>query len=570
MASGRTTTRSALSHFLQYFFPARVQTPQKRVTQSVRVLPTMYSSFPIFTSLFFQASSCHVITKRTPVCSNIPAPQIEGKEILSVTTQEYHNRTVPGGPLFPGPPVTVSVCEVNVTLTHPGVNDTVMVQVWLPLEGYNGRFVSLGGGGFAPGQDASGLAPVAAQGYATASTDGGLGYDALSGRSWAFKADGSTNIEFLRNLATRSPHDVVTVGKAVTASYYGQKPEYSYWSGCSTGGRQGMEAAQQYPELFDGILAGAPAIYFDEFVPTMFWPQVAMKDAGTFPSVCELNAVTNAAIASCDGIDGVKDGVITDLSKCKFDPFTAVGSKVQCDGKEVTITHTVATVVKNIWDGPITTDGKKIWDGLSIPTPLEALSNSTLVNGTRIGNPFSIVVSWIQDFIKADINFDLSTVDQADFAEIEAESIAKFSQVIRSSKTDLSTLQSSGTKLLHWHGEADQLIPSSDSSKYRDEVEKVMGGNAKVNEYYRLFFAPGVDHCGAGSTPGAIPTDALGVLRSWAENGTAPEIVPAKTPDFLPTQFTRKLCVYPLVAEYRGYGDTSVAESFDCVGNSSY
>ncbi|CAG8983245.1 hypothetical protein HYALB_00002681 [Hymenoscyphus albidus] len=492
-------------------------------------------------------------------CSWIPPSHIEERKILSVTSQEYHNHSVPGIPAGTAQ-IIVNICEVNVTFTHPGVNDTVVVQVWHPLSGYNGRFVAAGGGGFAPGGGDIALAPHVARGYAAASTDGGLGYNMLSGRSRPSKTMGSINVEKLRNVATRSPRDVATVGKAVTESYYGKKLDYSYWYGCSTGGRQGMEAAQRYPELYDGILAGAPAIFWDKLIPSLFWPQVVMKEEGIFPSPCELNAVTKAGITSCDRIDGVEDGVITDLSKCTFDAFKAVGMKAQCDGKEVTITPSTASI-----EGPTTNDGKILWDGLTIPTSLESLSNSSLADGKRIGNPFAIVASWIQDFIKEDVNFDLASIDRTAFAAIFAESVAKYSHIISSSKTHLSALQKSGTKLLHWHGEADQLIPSTDASRYREKVEKVMGGNAKVNEFYRLFLAPGVDHCGYGSTPGAVPIDPLGVLRSWVENGTAPEIVLARTPDWLPVQFTRKLCIYPLVAKYRGFGDSTFAESFECV-----
>lgn len=507
----------------------------------------------------------------TPFCGHIPYPSIPGKEILSITTQEFHNHSVGPDEFQPAYPGTsnIYVCEVNVTLTHPGVNDTVLVQVWLPLSEqenvYNSRFVALGGGGFAAGVHGEGLAKLAIQGFASASTDGGIPGSSVNADNWGILPNGKTNLELLKNLATRAPHDVVTIGKAVTESYYGSKPQFAYWDGCSTGGRQGMEAAQRYPEEFDGILAGAPAIYWNELQPGMFWPQAVMQELGVFPSNCEIIAVVDAGITACDEADGVKDGVISDLEACKFKAADVVGTSIQCDGSDVVISEDVAKVVQKIWDGPVTPEGKQLWYGYTIGTPLQYTTNTTTVDGKRVGAGIAVSTTWILNFLEKDLSFDLSTIKVKEYADLAAQSVREYGDIIESSDPDLSSLKDSGAKLLVWHGEADQLIPHKGTLDYRQKVDIGMGGTSEVDEFFRLFLAPGVDHCGSGATLGAPPKDAFAALRSWVENGTAPEVLPAEAYYFAPDQFTRKLCLYPGVAKYNGSGDPSSLESFDCV-----
>lgn len=530
----------------------------------------MYTLLLLGSALFLQATHGYKTSPSvtTPACDNIPYPKIPGKEILSIKTQELRNYSV--GPDDFGPLTSnIYVCEVNVTLTHLGVNDTVLVQVWLPLPeqevAYNNRFVALGGGGFAAGVSRAGVAIQAIQGFASATTDGGIPGTSYNADSWGLLPNGKPNIELLKNLATRSPHDVATIGKAVTESYYGCKPDFAYWNGCSTGGRQGIEAAQRYPEEFDGILAAAPGINWNELQDGLFWPQAVMQEFGVFPTNCEIIAVVDAAIAACDEADGVKDSVISDLESCDFKAADVVGTTVQCEGADIVISKDVAKVVQKIWDGPVTPEGKQIWYGYSLGAPLQYTTNTATVDGKRVGAGMAVSTSWILNFLEKNLSFDLSTIKIPKSAELAAQSIREYGNIIESSDPNLSSLKQNGGKLLVWHGEADQLLSHKGTLDYRQKVEAGMGGASEVDEFFRLFFAPGVDHCGSGSTPGAPPKDAFGALRSWVENGTAPEILPAEAYSFAPVHFTRKLCLYPGVAKYNGSGDPTSLESFDCV-----
>lgn len=192
--------------------------------------------------------------------ASIPKPSVVGANITSLTAVVTNNFVeVPGN----------DVCLVTVTLTHPGTGDNVTTWVALPLTGWNGIFQGVGGGGYLAGSPLF-LAVETLEGYSAAATDAGHTselteiYDASS---WALVSPGNVNQYTLLDFGRRSYHDMTVIGKAVTESYYGKAPEYSYWNGCSTGGRQGMVMAQYYPEDYDGILAEAPAIQWNDFTP---------------------------------------------------------------------------------------------------------------------------------------------------------------------------------------------------------------------------------------------------------------------------------------------------------------
>ncbi|SDM28065.1 tannase/feruloyl esterase family alpha/beta hydrolase [Allokutzneria albata] len=478
-------------------------------------------------------------------CAAVSAPAVPGARVLSVSGVERPagEAGMPGRPPITGVPAR---CEVTVVLSHPDTDDRVRVEVWLPLRGWTGRFLGTGGGGFATGFSAEGLAPAVKDGFAAAATDGGIGLNPISPAAWALDASGRVNWGLLTNFATRSVHDMTVVGKAVTRSFYGRAPAYSYWNGCSTGGRQGLAEAQLHPRDYDGIVAGGPAIDMPRSSLAQFWPQVVMNQERTRPSACEFDAFTRAAVDDCDLLDGVADRVIGDPAACRFDPARLVGTKTPCG---TTITAATAEVVRRIWDGPRGHTGR-LGQGLVKGGSFAELAGAA---------PLPIADNWIRYFLGRDPGMDTTKIDYSAFERLVFASTATYDHLLANTRPDLSAFRAAGGRLLVWHGLADAEIAPGTTIDYRERVERVTG---PADGFFRLFLAPGSGHCGTGV--GVAPVDPMGAMIAWVERGRAPDTLAAATAD---GRTTRDLCRHPRVPIYDGHGDPDSATSFRCSGD---
>lgn len=500
--------------------------------------------------------------------SAIPIPDIPGASVTSLTASvvnDYAVNITGESNNWTGHNITgLSFCQVNVSLTHQGTGDHVNNQVWLPLTGWNGIFLGVGGGGYVAGSWAS-LAPAVELGYAAVSTDAGhVSNDTGNATSWALVSDGNVNQYLLLDFASRSVHDMTVLGKAVTASFYGMAPKFSYWQGCSTGGRQGMMEAERYPDDYDGIVAGAPAINWNDFTPAQQWPYTVMNNEKYAPPQCEFDAVNAAAIAACDARDGLMDGIIGAPGLCDFDPATLVGKNYTCDtdGTRRQFSNKTATVVKKIWQGPTTANGNAAWYGILPGTNFSSLApTSTSPNGSTVALPFEISDSWYRNFLFKDANYDTSNITYGEFPALTEQSHQEYDSVLGGADPDLSAFKATGGKILTWQGLADNLIMPNGTMAYHDRVAAL---DPNVDDFYRVFFAPGVGHCGGGSGP--VPIDILMALRRWVENGTAPEVLEAVSAYAINGTVRRQgLCPYPKVSKYQGTGDSAQAASFSCV-----
>jgi hypothetical protein len=241
------------------------------------------------------------------VCAAFPVSAPQGARIQSVQAVAQ-----PGGTVsFPASPVDAAItytdvpayCQVTVTLTHPGANDHVTVQVDLPERGWTGRLQAIGGSAYTAGDFGAPMVGAVHDGYVAVTTDAGVPLTYVD-TSWGLTAPGKVNTPLLTDFATRSVHEEAVLGKSVTQTFYHRMASYSYWNGCSTGGRQGYAEAQDYPADFNGILADSPAIDWTQFEVATLWPQTVMYSLHDFPTNCEFAAFQHAAIAACDGNDG--------------------------------------------------------------------------------------------------------------------------------------------------------------------------------------------------------------------------------------------------------------------------
>ncbi|MFI0241375.1 tannase/feruloyl esterase family alpha/beta hydrolase [Streptomyces sp. NPDC016845] len=505
-------------------------------------------------------------TAATTTAAACAAPSVKapaGTRVESVTAVRQAGGTIQGTGLLGGEVSGVpAFCQVTVVLTHPGEGDHAKVQTWLPEQEWNGRFQAIGGSAFSAGDNGVGLGTAVKNGYAVMTTDAGVG-DVLD-TSWVLDDKGRVDRTALKNFASRSQHEAAAVGKAVVNGVYGRHAAYSYFTGCSTGGRQGYMEAQAYPDDYDGILADAPAINWDEYEVATLWPQVVLNNEKTYPTDCELKAFTDAAVKGCDKLDGVRDGLVNDASRCDFDPRRLIGTKVDCKGEELTITAADAAVVRKIWDGPRTTSGQKLWAGVPVGADLTGLAHSEpdKSDGVVKGVPFPVPAAWVQLFLAKDPSFDLTKITYSDFTKLFKQSQAEYDEVIGTDDPDLSDFRRSGGKLITWQGDTDQFIPAQGTVRYHQQVGRELGAK-RVDDFYRVFLAPNTDHCGLNGQDGSA--DGLAALTAWVEHGKAPRTLPATLVDTDGEKVERDLCAYPAVSHYKGHGDPALASSFRCV-----
>lgn len=465
----------------------------------------------------------------------------------SLTKLSLPNTTIDSATIDPSD----GSCRVTASVTHPPSGDRVKVFIGLPVKNWNGRFRGNGGGGFSGGS-ASSLHASIVQGFAAGATD--TGHEGGSG-SFALDANGRLNWQSIEDNAYLGIHEMTVVGKALTKAFYGKAPRYCYFVGGSTGGRQGLMEAQRFPDDYDGIISACPAINWHRLLPADFWPQIVMLTAKDFVPKAKLDAVTAAAVAACDSLDGVKDGVIDDPSRCTYDPKDFVGTKVG----DSAFTEADADVVRKIWEGPRTTDGKFLWYGLSRGTDLFALAGT---GGSPLaGKPFSIPLEWFQYFLIQNPKWDWTTLTPAGFEFLWQQSAEQYREVIGTDDPDLSRFRDHGGKVVILHGLADQLIAAEGTIEYYKRVQQRMGGAKKTAQFARLFLVPGVDHGFRGA--GATPTGQFEAVIRWVEEGKAPEkLISERRDPKNKVVRTRPLFPYPSFAKYKGSGSTDAAENF--------
>jgi hypothetical protein len=461
------------------------------------------------------------------------------------------NTTIDAAVVDAGDQTTPASCRVTATVTHPPAGDKVKVFLGLPMKTWNGRFQGVGGGGFSGGSAMAVRAPLAA-GYAAGSTD--TGHEGGSG-SFALDATGHLNWMLIRDNAYLGIHDMTVTAKALVKEFYGTEAKRAYWNGCSTGGRQGLSEAQRYPADYDGILAGAPAINWTKLHVEQLWGGLVQLEAKNPVAMCKFQSATQAAVAACDAIDGVTDGVIDDPAKCTYDPKALVGTSTSCGA----ITQADADVMKAIWDGPKRRDGTPLWSGLTRGADFGGLSGT---GGTPLEpRPNNITLDWWRFFLNQNPQWDWKTVTRASYEQYWDQSVEEFGPVFATDNPDLTAFRDRGGKIVMWHGQSDPLIYPGGSIDYYTRVQARMGGPDKTSPFFRFYLAPGVGHCGGGAGP--APSGQFEAMVKWVEEGKAPDTLTAVRRDQTGTR-SRPLCPYPSFARYKGSGSTDDATNFVC------
>jgi hypothetical protein len=481
----------------------------------------------------------------------------------SITDLHLDNTTITSAKTVAASGATPEYCAVQAVVTNPPLyNDQVKVGVFLPTRTWNGRFQGTGGGGFSGGNPDSPSVDALQAGYATAGTDTGH-----AGRSatFALDASGNSNWALINDFGYLGIHNMTVLSKQLIEHYYGRAARYSYFNGCSTGGRQGLIEAQRYGDDYDGIVAESPAINSQKLRSAAAWGLMNMNLAHDFLPQCKFEAVNDAVVQKCDSLDGVEDGIIGDWEHCTFDARTLIGVDTPCGP----ITATDADIVNKIWDGPRDPKGKRLWFGHIPGTPFRGLNTTqTDSAGNTTGRLFDSVEGWYQYFLTKDPTWDWRTLTYDQFVKFFLQSESEFAEldVTSQARPDLSQFEQNGGKVVMWAGAADPLVYQLGLLDYYRRVQNANGGAKNTQQFARLFMAPGVGHCGGGV--GAAPTDAFQAVVDWVEHGKAPKQLSGEHTDSSgDVDLTRPVCLYPQVAVYDGHGDTHDASNFSCRDN---
>lgn len=435
----------------------------------------------------------------------------------------------------------------------PTAESHILFEVWMPLENWNGKFAGVGNGGWAGTISFNALGDQVRRGYATASTN--TGHEAAPGLNMARFAHEKP--EQLIDFAYRAHHETAARAKTLVQDFYGKPAERAYFIGCSSGGYEGLMAAQRFPADYDGIVAGAPANNWTRLMAGDFDGVLAvLKDPASHLPPSALGLLHRTALAACDSADGVVDGVIDDPRACRFDPATLTCPDDQ--PSPTCLTKPQAEAARRVYRG--LTDPKT---GAQLYPGLAPGSEPFWPHRDR-GNPFPIPLAHYKWLVFAGADWDWRTFDFGDAddyqAHLRAES--RLAPILNATSPDLRAFRQRGGKLLQYHGWNDQLISPRNSIDYYESVVKFFGDATEVDSFYRLFMAPGMAHCSGGTGPNSF--DMQAALEQWVERGTAPEQVVATRSTNGIVDRIRPLCKFPRVAVYNGRGDTNDAANFTC------
>jgi feruloyl esterase len=435
-------------------------------------------------------------------------------------------------------------CRVALTI-KPSSDSDIKAEVWLPAAGWNGKYQAVGNGGWAGSITYAAMARALREGYATSSTDTGH-----TGGSASFALG---HPEKLIDYAYRAVHEMTVKSKAIATAFYGTDAKRSYFNGCSTGGRQALVAAQRFPNDFDGIVAGAAANPKTHLDAWRVWMSQAMfKDQSSFIPPEKHPVIHQAVLNACDGLDGVKDGLIENPTRCRFDP--AVLACRGADGPNCLTSAQLeaAKVVMSPLKNPRT--GELIFPGFE---PGTELGWTRMLSGP---DPYVNALESFKYVVFKDPNWNWRTFDlERDLAAAEKAGHGTLSAV----DPNLTAFTQRGGKLLMYHGWSDNSIAPQASVNFYTRALSATKAPAKGSAWLRLYMVPGMGHCSGGEGPDTF--DMMSPLDSWVESGTLPQQIQASKITSGKVTRTRPLCPYPQVARYRGTGSIDEAASFACV-----
>jgi feruloyl esterase len=529
----------------------------------------LHKLFLVVCPILYLASTAHAsgtlpIKRIVPSCANLARTALPQAAILSATLVPAGKLSISG--------VTVATfaslpafCRVVVEST-PSSDSDIMIEVWMPSSGWNGRFLGTGNGGFAGALNYSQMANALLYGYATAGTDTGHVSSAETDASWALG-----HPEKVIDYGYRAIHEMTLAAQALILDYFERQPAHNYFASCSDGGREALVEAERYPTDYNGILAGDPANNWSNLIANGAVDLIALTaQSASYLSAAKLPAITAAVLASCN--KGVETGYLNNPSACAFNPQTLL-----CKGAETNscLTQPQIVALKQIYSGSATSTGAQVFPGLTPGSENGSGGDqgwAGWVTGSARGN--SGMAHYVEGYY-ADMVYENADWNYLTFNLTQALAASQATgAIINATNPNLNAFHAAGGKLILYHGWNDPAISPYSTIDYYNSVVSAIG-KQPASETLQLYMVPGMGHCqgGAGPTnfsvnPGPTePNSLYQALQLWVEDSVTPQQVETTGTTVYNGQtigLSRPLCPYPQIATYTGSGSPYEAANFTC------
>jgi len=453
---------------------------------------------------------------------------------------------------------TIDFCNVTFAYSHNGRNDKVQVWYYLPAPSdFRNRYLSTGGGGYAINSGSRLLPGGVMNGAVAGATDGGFGSFSTSFDEVFLLANGTINYQPLYMFGYQGIQELTVIGKQFTKQFFNISSTgtklYAYYQGCSEGGREGWSQVQRFGEELDGAITGAPAFRFAHQQVQHLWSNVVEQTLNYFPPQCELDKIVNETIAACDPLDGKTDGVVarTDLCKLSFDVNSTMGLPYSCPSSEGstmvfpptnpvpaqngTVTPQGIAVVREILNGMHDLEGRRVYFSYQPSASFADAQTSYDFNTNTWGLSISgLGGQFVEKYLFLQNASNIPNLNNVTYDTLKSwitQGWMKYEDSLQTTWPDLTPFHTAGGKVLHYHGESDNSIPTASSVRYWESVRKTMYPNTPYNEsasalnaWYRLFLVPGMGHCAPNPLQpnGPYPQNNLPVLIDWVEHGIEP------------------------------------------------
>ncbi|KAJ5913085.1 tannase [Penicillium tannophilum] len=514
----------------------------------------------------------------------------------SVTANAVYNSSHSDEVFFPD--ATINYCNVTFSYTHEGSDDSVIVGYYMPApSNFKNRFLATGGGAYAI-QSGSMSAPGGVMyGAASGFTDGGFGSMDTDFDDVFLLHNGTINWPAVYMFGYQAIKEMTIIGKQFTKNFYdvsNNTKVYSYYQGCSEGGREGFSQAQRAGEEYDGLMIGAPAIRYGQQQANHLYSNIVEKTLDYYPPPCELEKIVNETIAACDPLDGRKDGVVSrsDLCQLQFNMTSIIGKSYYCasstssslglgfgkrDSTEPAQNGTVSAegvaVAQKIVDGLHDSKGRRAYIsyqmGASFDDAATSYDSTTGEWGLDIAGAGG---EWIARFLELHDEDNLSSLEGYTYDTLVGymkQGMTRYMDSLQTTIPDLTDFYENGGKIIHFHGEQDESIPTGSSIHYYNSVRQTMypgksynASTAALKEWYKLFLVPGAAHCDTNTAQpnGPFPQTNFEVMSRWVEKGIEPVTLNATILQGDYEGNNEQLCAWPLRPYWKNGGKNFTCE----------